>query len=107
MRRAPSLDARECARRPLNFNVKPAVGFTLPWAGVTPARSVKRKIAALRACSKFLGRTIPRIYFILGRGGAIGTRRVIDRTCGAQDNRAAHMSLTRSRRRDSNRMTQT
>ncbi len=27
------------------FNVKPTVGFTLPWAGVTPAPSVKRKVA--------------------------------------------------------------
>ena len=26
------------------FNVKPAVGFTLPWAGVTPAPSVKMKM---------------------------------------------------------------
>jgi len=32
------------------FNVKPAVGFTLPWAGVTPAPST-RKDAGLRPCS--------------------------------------------------------
>jgi len=35
------------------FNVKPTVGFTLPWAGVTPAPREKVKNAKLRAARYF------------------------------------------------------
>jgi hypothetical protein len=34
--------------------VKPAAGFTLPWAGVTPAPSVSRKMARTPFCSEVL-----------------------------------------------------
>jgi hypothetical protein len=34
------------------FNVKPAVGFTLPSAGVTPAPSTNRKMARTPFCSR-------------------------------------------------------
>jgi hypothetical protein len=37
-----------------SLNVKPAVGFTLPWAGVTPAPSINRKIAKTPFCSQVL-----------------------------------------------------
>ena len=37
------------------MNVKPAVGFTLPWAGVTPAPSTNRKMARTPFCSRVLG----------------------------------------------------
>src|ERR1700688_403185 len=39
------------------FDVKPAVGFTLPSAGVTPAPGIK-KDAGLRPCSKGLRRAV-------------------------------------------------
>ena len=32
------------------LNVKPTVGFTLPWAGVTRAPRDKKKDAGLRPC---------------------------------------------------------
>jgi hypothetical protein len=36
------------------FKVKPAVGFTLPSAGVTPALSTNRKMARTPFCSEVL-----------------------------------------------------
>jgi hypothetical protein len=42
MRVASARTVRESATQ---LNVKPAVGFTLPSAGVTPAPSVNRKVA--------------------------------------------------------------
>jgi hypothetical protein len=35
-------------------NVKPTVGFTLPWAGVTPAPGTNRKMARTPFCSQVL-----------------------------------------------------
>jgi hypothetical protein len=32
------------------LNVKPAVGFTLPWAGVTPAPSIKKRCGTASLC---------------------------------------------------------
>jgi hypothetical protein len=46
------------------LNVKPAVGFTLPSAGVTPAPSVKVRNAKLRAARYFALRGKP------GRAGS-------------------------------------
>src|SRR5271170_1606836 len=40
--RASGLDWAAVAQKFTRFEVKPAVGFTLPWAGVTPAPSVKK-----------------------------------------------------------------
>jgi hypothetical protein len=35
--------------------MKPTVGFMLPWAGVTPAPSINRKMARTPFCSEVLG----------------------------------------------------
>jgi hypothetical protein len=52
------------------LNVKPTVGFTLPWAGVTPAPNVKRRcgtssLLELLLCHSRAKRRIPDLFWIL------------------------------------------
>jgi hypothetical protein len=55
--------------------VKPAVGFTLPWAGVTPAPTIeKRKMRDFVPVRKFFGSGVSRtrhLRVLLHRRGAL------------------------------------
>ena len=89
------------------FNVKPAVGFTLPSAGVTPAPRINRKMARTPFCSQvILGRALilsllvsffRRRSRVGGLGGCAGGCQPGLRDCGVlgEGLDVAHASLER------------